>query len=43
LKNSASRRDPVLHGFCKCVVCQKLEGWEAGKPKGKPFMLFLAS
>jgi hypothetical protein len=32
-----------LCGFCKCVVCQKIEGWEAGKLKGKSFMLFLAS
>jgi hypothetical protein len=43
LKNCASRRDPALCGFCKCVVCPKIEGWEAGKLEGKPFMPFLAS
>jgi hypothetical protein len=43
LKNCAAGRDPALCGFCKCIVCQKLEGWEAGKLEGKPFMLFLAS
>jgi hypothetical protein len=43
LKNRASRRDPALCGYCKCVVCQKIEGWEAGKLEGKPFVLFFAS
>jgi hypothetical protein len=29
LKNSASRRDPALHGFCKCshAIGWKLEAW----------------
>ena len=40
LKNRASRRDPALCGFCKCVVCPKIEGLEAGKLEAKPFMPF---
>jgi hypothetical protein len=40
LKNRASRRDPALCGFCKWVVCPKLEGWEARKLEAKPFMPF---
>jgi hypothetical protein len=42
LKNIASGRDPVLRGFCKCVVCPKIEGGQAGKLEGKSFMPFLA-
>jgi hypothetical protein len=29
LKNRASGRYPALGGFCKCILCPKIEGWEA--------------
>jgi hypothetical protein len=42
LKNGASRRDPALCGFWKCVVRPKLYGWEAGKLEVKPFISSLS-
>ncbi|HSM91085.1 MAG TPA: hypothetical protein VLT56_13790 [Desulfobacterales bacterium] len=40
-KNRAWGHDPALCGFSKCVVCPKIEGWEAGKLEGKPFCLIV--